>query len=308
MIKKLAFFILLTFSLNSIADQLYYVDKERGWFWREEPPVLEVPTEPDPQPIPDAPKTETTKVEGPKPFTAKWFKQNMDDLRDAAIDNPTKENVGAYYYAQRVALDKAEKFADVAMTTVQADPFLDANAKSPMSVAGKNIAERDSNVATQNTLSQIAQHSGIWFFFRSDCSFCHAQAPILAALRHKYNFKIMPISLDGRPLSADFPDYQVDRGQSEAMGVTSTPTLMLATPPKGLAMLGEGFLPLDELESRIMNQAVETGAITIDQKNATRISKKNLVPDDLGRDIAASDLKSPQDIKTYILKAMKEKK
>ena len=35
----------------------------------------------------------------------------MPKLLNAAIDNPSSENIANYYYAQRLALDKASEFS-----------------------------------------------------------------------------------------------------------------------------------------------------------------------------------------------------
>ncbi|MGP1715686.1 MAG: conjugal transfer protein TraF [Methylophilus sp.] len=311
----LASFLIFT-SLSANAIDPFFSDKERGWYWREEPPkeVDEeiVPEKPEPpkeakkEPEKEPTKPEVVTPPPPQPFTAKWFKENMDNLRDAAIDNPTEDNVAAFYYAQRVAMDKAERFAQVATNVVTADPFLDANSRTPISTAGRNMLEQSATVNSNVTLDTIAQKTGIWFFFRSDCGFCHSQAKILKALAQAHHFKILPISLDGLPLGNDFPDYRVDSGQAAKMNITVTPTIVMATPPSKTVVLGEGFIPLDELKTRIVNQAGSNGTISNEQFATTRIATKPLVPSALGNDASATDLQDPKKLKEYILKSVKK--
>lgn len=315
--KKSCTLIFFLFSVSAHAIDPFFSDKERGWYWREEPPeIVDEIVEPEkPQPPKQEVKVEPPKPEvttppvppAPQPFTAKWFKENMDNLRDAAIDNPSEENVSAFYYAQRVALDKAERFAQVAANVVTSDPFLDSNSRTPISVAGRNMLEQSAQTNSNSTLDSIAQKTGIWFFFRSDCGFCHQQAKILKALQSTHKFKVLPVSLDGMPLGDEFPDYKVDAGQAERMNISVTPTIVMATPPNKTVLLGEGFIPLDELKTRIVNQAGNNGTISNEQYMATRISTKPLIPVSLGSDTHASDIQDPKKLKEYILKSVKIK-
>ncbi|WP_369686146.1 conjugal transfer protein TraF [Photobacterium leiognathi] len=47
---------------------------------------------------------------------------------------------------------------------------------------------------------EIGDKAGIFFFFRSDCPFCHKQMPLIALLEKNFGFTIKPVSLDGKPL------------------------------------------------------------------------------------------------------------
>ena len=114
-----------------IHDSTFYGDKERGWFWYEEPISDDEPVE-DVAPPPEPPPPKEIKAEQPpakpaeaKPLSAEWFRKNMEKYRDKAIDEPTPENVSAYMYLQRVVLDKSEKFAQVTQQVVMSDPVLD---------------------------------------------------------------------------------------------------------------------------------------------------------------------------------------
>lgn len=82
--------------------------KSEGWFFYKDPKELPPP----PSPILVPPKPADTANKAPdkdqqEPFSVSWLRENMPKLLDAAIDNPSKENVEAYMYAQRVAMDKS---------------------------------------------------------------------------------------------------------------------------------------------------------------------------------------------------------
>jgi conjugal transfer pilus assembly protein TraF len=124
----------------------FFLDKARGWFWRETPPATPParPTKPHaPPPIPaETPTPSPRQSPEPSPLTAAWFRQNLDRFRDRALDDPSPENVAAYYYLQRVMLDKAHRFTDVARQVVMADPNLDENRRRPIGTFAANEANR----------------------------------------------------------------------------------------------------------------------------------------------------------------------
>jgi len=117
----------------------------------------------------------------------------------------------------------------------------------------------------------VAHKAGILFFFRSDCPYCHIQAPLLAVLEKRFGFKVYAVSLDGKPMPGElYLDFHTDRGQANLLGVISTPALFLMKPPDGLLPLSQGALSLDELTSRILQAAHESGWIDDAVFDATR--------------------------------------
>lgn len=244
----------------------FFLDKARGWFWREAPP--------EPRPAATAqflstrpatsgtPKPSPAPSPEPSPLTAAWFRKNLERYRDRAIDDPSAENVAAYYYLQRVMLDKAHRFTDVARQVVMADPNLDENRRRPIGTFAANEANRLAGLASEQALFAIAQQAGLLFFFRSDCPYCHAQAPLLKLLEQRFGFKIVAVSLDGRPLPGDlYLDFRTDQGQAQVLGVQSTPALFLIKPPEAVLPLSQGALSLDDLTTRLLTAAHGAGWI-----------------------------------------------
>ncbi|HUL11331.1 MAG TPA: conjugal transfer protein TraF, partial [Methylococcaceae bacterium] len=214
--------------MTSAPEPLFFLDKERGWFWRESQPEpkkltaeAERPTRSNPPPFQVPPKPLP-----PEPLSAAWFRKNLEHYRDRAIDDPSPENVAAYYYLQRVMMDKAHRFTDVARQVVMSDPFLDENQRRPIATFAANETNRLAGIATEQALASLARQAGILFFFRSDCPYCHIQAPLLAVLEKRFGFKVYAVSLDGRPMPGDlYLDFHTDRGQANLLGVVSTPAM-----------------------------------------------------------------------------------
>jgi conjugal transfer pilus assembly protein TraF len=260
----------------------YFEDKQRGWFWYEVLPEPIKPVKPEPKieppkpdPQPDMAKVEKSVVvpvpDQPEPLSSAWLKQNLEKYLNKAIDEPSQENVAAFYYLQRVMMDKAERFTNAARYVVMSDPQLDESVRRPISTFAVNEANHQASVAADQALKAIAAKAGILFFFRSDCGYCHVQAPILAMLERSYGFKIYPVSLDGLPMpNGLFNQFKIDQGQAALLGVEQTPALFLMKPPKQIVPLSQGVLSLEEATSRLLLAAKEAGWLESSQYQTTQ--------------------------------------
>ncbi|MFE8034290.1 conjugal transfer protein TraF [Thiohalocapsa marina] len=252
----------------------FYARDAEGWFWYREPPLPEpVPVVPAPsaeppqapvEPMPPAPVAEVSVSPGPVPLSAQWFREHLDTYRDRAIDDPSPENVAVYLHLQRIAMDKSSRFARVSERVVQGDPVLDEITRRPTANFGANLADKQASAAGDALLERLAGETALWFFFRSDCPYCDAQAPLLEALAQRYGFSVLAVSLDGAGLAdGTFPAFEIDRGQAEALGVISTPAMFLARPDQGaVAPIAQGLLSLAQLRDRIVLAAVQAGWVS----------------------------------------------
>jgi conjugal transfer pilus assembly protein TraF len=262
----------------------FYERSAEGWFWyAEEPPEPEIPEpepeslpEPAPEPEPPPPLAQSSPPaelapSGPAPLSAAWLRENLGHYRDQAIDDPSPKNVALYLYLQRLVLDKAERFAEATQRVVWADPLLDETTRRPLATFAANLANREAGAARRTALKVIAEQAGLWFFYRADCPYCEAQAPLLDLLSSRYGLSVRAISLDGRPLPGGFfPSFATDAGQAKALGVVSTPALFLVRPPDGVVPIAQGVLSLAELQERLVNAATEAGWIPEHWRERTR--------------------------------------
>ena len=271
---------------SSTADTGFYDRSGEGWFWYNAPleePEPDKPAKTPPLPpsdivMPAAPPAPTSlPVDAPPPFSVVWLKEKLPEYHNRAIDNPTPANVSAYLYLQRVALDKAETFQQVAQRTVALDPRLDENLRRPLASFASQQVDAQASRSSRQTLAALAKDTGLFFFFRSDCPYCEIQAPIIDSLSQRYGFNIIPISLDNRPLpSGRFPRFRADQGQAEALGVIATPAMFLARAPNHFAGLGQGALDQSTLERRILSAAAEAGWIDQRTLQAARPVRNDL--------------------------------
>ncbi|OJY94424.1 MAG: hypothetical protein BGP25_05385 [Lysobacterales bacterium 63-13] len=248
---------------------------KQGWFWYVDPANLE-PPKPDSEPIPEIPSASPSQdVRSPSTgYSTSWIRENLPKLRDEAIDDPSPEKVRAYLYVQRLAMDRASEFQSTVAFVTEADPYLDQVSRFPTSEGGAQLGDRRASNEKESLLFDLSARTGIWFFYRSDCSFCHAMVPVLLNLNRQFGFKIMPIAIDGRPLDPRLPRFTADQGQAAYLGVEVTPSFFLVQPPNlnDVVPIAQGFIPLSDLTDRIVRMAYFHGWIDKTQYARTRIA------------------------------------
>ena len=138
----------------------FYGDRERGYYWYEDPKDL-----PPPKTAPVQPQKNTELKK--QPGTVEWLREQMPILLDAAINNPSKENVETYLYAQRVAMDKSQRYAQASQKVVANDPLLDENNRVPLSAFAKVNFLQANDAAKDQALSYLGTVAGLWLVFDS---------------------------------------------------------------------------------------------------------------------------------------------
>ena len=233
-------------------DDSYWRDRERGWFWYDDP-LPERNEGPKPKPkafptisVPATPKKPSELVE----FEA--LQKRVEDLRNIAIINPSEQNIRNYLNIQNFVIEKASTFADVAQRVIWATPELDPTVTGrPVNAKALEVFDREQAGARTNTVAQLSQTHALFFFFRSDCPYCHQFAPLLKDFEAKFGLKIVPISVDGGGLP-EFRSPRVDNGIARTLDVRQVPALFLAEPRGGkITPIGYGVLSESELLERI---------------------------------------------------------
>lgn len=235
----------------------YFKDRERGYFFYEEDPDeakrrLEQQTA-APQPAKPAEKSA-------EPMSVAWLKEKLPEVRNAAIDNPTRENVEYYVYLQKIAMDKAEKFALMSQQVTLVNPDLDESVDNPTTTFARQARLKATDHEQARVLKSLAGKLGIYYFFKSDCQYCYKQNITLQTTMRDYGFRVLPISIDhqGFP-DGSFQNWVPDRGQAAKLRITVTPTLYLFHPPNEVVFLAAGLQTEGQLHKRILQVSQANG-------------------------------------------------
>jgi conjugal transfer pilus assembly protein TraF len=181
--------------------------------------------------------------------------KELKRLRDVAIFNPTESNIYAYFKAQLWMFNNASRFADATKRVMWKNPDIDLSV-TRTNVSGALISERQrKEIGSTQLIKQLASNYGLVFFLRSDCPYCHDQADVLTLYRQTYGMDVLPITMDGHPIS-QFPDARPDNGISMALssgkGIPTVPALYLVHKRTNSAVqIGYGILSMAELVDRI---------------------------------------------------------
>ncbi|MEO0031285.1 MAG: hypothetical protein RIS94_1043 [Pseudomonadota bacterium] len=214
----------------------------------------------------DAPRPEASEpAVDPVPAAARLdaIGKQLDELKARAILEPTSANVTAYVKFQREQLNRSSMFADVWSRAVWQNPDLDYTLQRPISTLGKRAWLEGRKSERAATLAALAARYGVYYFYSSSCGACDVFAPILKSLSDQYALSVLPVSMDGGRSSA-FPEFVVNTGQYEKMGLTGSqvPALVLFdTVTHRPVPIGYGVMSADEVMQRIFTLTrVEPGS------------------------------------------------
>lgn len=265
--SKWALCILLSLASSSHAQERWFDRKAEGFFWYQDPPQPQEPAEaqpepaPEPAPEPNQPPQAKTKT-APKVLSVEWVQENLDKFRNDAIDNPTKENVQAYLYLQAYAAEKAKLFADKAEQYSIAVEGLDADINYPTATFAKyakNYALADLQEAQ---LHALKDKIGLLVFY-DDQVLSKSQASSMRSLQYSYHYALLEFAKDPSIAKAlGVRSLKHDRGQSEALGISHFPAVVLSNDAGETMILSQSALSVDTMKYRIATAAMHLGVLS----------------------------------------------
>lgn len=226
--------------VQTTGDDFYCQRRGLGtWFYCEHPKADAAAPGAPPQP------SATDQVEA--------LRKHGDELRNRAILHPTETNVIAYMKYQREQTDMASTLADTWGRLLIAHPELDYTLQRPVSNLGKaNWAEqRQSEI--EATMRALNDRYGVFFFYDTRSKASAIEAPIMRSLADSYGLAVVAVSQDGGA-SAEFPEYVVDHGERERMGLPGkvTPAVALFdTVTRKAILIASGITAADDIMQRI---------------------------------------------------------
>ncbi len=231
-------------------DNQWFQRHAEGWFWYIDPPVEEEPTEEaqTPQPAPVV----VPAVYNPK-AKLEEFQEALENAQAQAIMHPTRENVMAYMYLQKQAMDRSQNFSEMWQQVVWTTPALDHTLVRPTSPKAVVAYYDERNENRKEKLQQLAKSHGLFYFFRESCPYCKQFSPILASFAKRHGFHVTAITMDGGA-TPGFPQPRRDNGTAMRLGVKTVPAVYLVEPKtRDIHPVSYGLLGPSELEERIMS-------------------------------------------------------
>ena len=206
---------------------------------------------PTPVPATAAVPANAKRVELKDIKTAQQMRAELKRREDLAVMNPSDQNLKEYLQAWQMTQEKGAVFADNWRRVVWQTPELDYSLKRPVNNQAIKTYDNQREFNEEQQLRALAKDHGLIFFFRSDCSYCHAMAPLLRQLSQKYGLDVLGVSVDGGGLP-DFPNFKDGRAQAKAWGIERIPALFIGSKQTGdKAAIGFGAMAMTDIVNRI---------------------------------------------------------
>lgn len=229
----------------------FWDDARRGWHFYEDPEP-EIAPAPPPKPAPARPEPRRRDTRAPELIEFEQLQKRLEEYRNIAIIRPSEDNVRRYMQLEAQVVRQASFFSDVAQRVAWATPELDMTLQGrPVNSRAIEVFDREQSSSRAQSLADLARTHVLFFFFRSDCPYCHAFAPTLEAFSARFGVQVVPISVDDKGLP-NFPSFRRDNGIARTLQVTQVPAVYLAEPFTGkITPIGFGVLSESQLLERI---------------------------------------------------------
>ena len=236
----------------SATASAYWSDSWRGWHFYEEPASDEEAVPPPKTNTAPLPPAVAPPPRAPELVQFERLQKTLEEYRNIAIIKPTEANVRRYMELEAKVVSQASYFADVAQRVAWATPELDPTLQGrPVNAKALEVFEQEQLSSRSRSMAELGKDHVLFFFFRSDCPYCHAFAPTLAAFQVRHGINVVAISVDGGPMPG-FPNARTDNGIARTLNVTQVPAVFLAQPYTGkITPIGFGVLSESQLLERI---------------------------------------------------------
>lgn len=238
-------------SAREAMPRSYWSDRWRGWHFYEDPHAEEE-VDRRQAPAPHAPPAAPSPARAPELIEFERLQKTLEDYRNIAVMRPSEANVRRYMELEAQVVNRASYFADVAQRVAWATPELDPTLQGrPVNAQALEVFERQQRTDRSASVAALGNDHVLFFFFRSDCPYCHAFAPTLQAFQARHGIQVVGVSVDGGPMRG-FPNARTDNGIATTLRVTQVPAVFLAQPSTGkITPIGTGVLSESQLLERI---------------------------------------------------------
>ena len=236
---------LLCYLLAFKAQAAFFGQHAQGWHWYQDPLYAESPKKLD------AEQSPSLVVLTPSEQVKAYSKALEQKLHKAWV-NPSSANIKAYQEMQKDLMQRSENFTKTWMQTLYLEPQLDHTLVFPVNQKGRHIYLDQQKLAFARRLQELKDSYGLFFFFRGDCLYCEAFAPIVQQFSSLSGWEVLAISTDGHQIPG-FAQSTIDNGLVDKWKISVLPALFAVNPhTQEVLPLAQGLSSLDEIENRIM--------------------------------------------------------
>lgn len=246
-------FLLFLIFLNTCAQAGFFEGHAEGWHWYQHLPVLEAEKNNETFEKSESFELNPKKTSKNDPNELmKAYRGEIERRLNLALINPTPFNVQRYQAIQKDLMNRSERFSKTWQRTLLENPTLDPSVAFPTSQIARHVYLDEQRKEKEEKIKGLSQSYGLFFFYRGNCPYCHAFAPIVKRFAETYTWDVLAISLDGSNLS-EFPDAKPDQGQAAQLGVEVVPSLFAVNPQTGhILPISHGMTTQDEIENHIL--------------------------------------------------------
>ena len=172
-------------------------------------------------------------------------KQRDELLQQMSLRPDVPEAVEAVQRYMKWVVSKASQAANMWYFNLVQKPDLDPTVKNPISEFGLALASRVTKASEVEYFRMIREEGGLLFFFtRSDCIYCHEQAPMTIRVARTMGLRLINVPLDGVCIPG-IPDADCAKDakieQAKFLDLQTVPTLYLYVPDATWIRLSSGL-------------------------------------------------------------------
>lgn len=256
---------------------------QRGWFWYEKPPIVEIESEPEVEPagkppaLP-APASEPAVAapvvapseEPPPCVTPKTWKaacgfvdpgedfdfqalQRDELLRQMSVRKNDPEAVEAFQRYIKWVMGRASEIANLWRFNMVQNPELDPSVTRPISALGLDLASKVKSAADEDLFAYLRTVGKLVYFSKYDCIYCQQMTPVLRKLSRDVGMPVANVPLDG----VCFPEYEecevgpLAEQAGQKLGVTIVPALFLHVEPNTWLRIATGQTDAQTMKNRL---------------------------------------------------------
>lgn len=175
-----------------------------------------------------------------------------------SILNPTDKNILIERKLSKYILDKSENYQQRASSVIARNPSINYVLQKPVDHAARIAYDNKVEAREDAIIRKLAKTHGLMFFYAGKCDVCNAFVPTVKRFAKKYNFYLLPATVDGVVLKG-LPNTRKNTTQAQLFGVKAVPAIFAVNPkkPKEAIFISYGNLSVMAMKHNLIRSLEE---------------------------------------------------